>query len=104
MYYTVGIMKRPSISVPFYKAPDAFTNWMKTTYIDSGKARITVSLSIDGLTKTSVCAWGNPADEAEFNSNENTVAMIADRLAYNNTNQIQRIWSKSDGTEPSSPP
>lgn len=99
MYHTVGIMKRSSLTVPFYKSNDEYTNWMKETYINTGKATRTVSLSIDGLTRTQTTAWATPEDEAEHNSHPKTLAMVAERTAYNQENKIQRIWARADGPE-----
>lgn len=99
MYHTIGMMKRPSLTVAFYKASDAYDAWMTETYINTGKMTRTISLSIDGLTKTQTAAWATPEDEAEHNAHPNTIAMVAERQAYNLENGITRVWARSEGTE-----
>ena len=99
MYHTIGIMKRPSLTIPFFKPSEEYDTWMKETYINTGKVTRSFTLSIDGLTRTQTSAWATPEDEAEHNAHPNTVAMVAERQAYNAENGIARVWARSEGTE-----
>ena len=58
---------RPSTEVGFYKWPDAFEEYVKTNFTDTGKRlAFDISYSEDGLTETRHSVWNSFLDWIEF--------------------------------------
>ena len=87
---------RPSADIPFYDHGQAWRDYMKTTYQDTGKQAHPESIpggakvfSEDLLTCTLTAHWRSVADQSEFLVDETADAMKAARTAYSTANGIQ---------------
>lgn len=87
---------RPTGSVGFYKSKVGFQNYIKNTYIDTGKIiAFDKTISDDGLIKKHAKIFKDSAAEEEFSSDPIVKKDTIETAKYNILNGIKRnFWRR----------
>jgi hypothetical protein len=84
---------RPNTEVNFYEFSLEFVAHRLEKYINSGKITLEVSMSEDGLTKTTVFEFLDQAAQIEYSSDPVIKEEIKSRNMHNKSNNIKIINS-----------
>jgi len=84
---------RPNTEVNFYEFSLEFVAHRLEKYINSGKITLEVSMSEDGLTKTTVFGFLDQAAQIEYSSDPVIKEEIKSRNMHNKSNNIKIINS-----------
>ena len=95
---------RPSTDVEFFDN-ETFNAYRTATYVNTGKlAKVSDTISPDGLSRTIVNQWTLRANFAEFKQDPLTVQYFIEREAYTQGNGITTLhdyeYVPTDGDEP----
>ena len=83
---------RDSVNVAFYEAPDAFNNYVKQTYVDSGAILLrNIKETPNGLKRTRTVVWRSAADQETFSKDPMVVEEKARRDNYLKQNGIRQV-------------
>jgi hypothetical protein len=95
-YQTIKTTTRPNINVPFFLYNEQIINYIKNTYVATGK-RIsnTVTLSEDGLTQTVTSTWATGTFK-EFRSDPQILMNIEAVDAHDLKHGITTTWDKAE--------
>jgi hypothetical protein len=92
-----SIMTRPSVDVRWTTGDGSQVAYFKRVYLDTGKVLArTVSMSEDGLTRTTITIWPNDTERLAYMEDPFIINDLTEQTEYRIVSNIQHSWSNQE--------